>query len=201
MMTMEPAKKKRKVTAPYTYKRRFYGLDRANQFLEHLDQLEFNLPEESMVKIRGKWHKIPRLQTGYGDKGKKYSFSGTTVEARDWSTVEWLQEMVRDVEKEVGERPTYVLINKYRNGNDRIGWHRDDERDLKKDTPIVSITFGAERDFLLRRYKDNSIKDRLVLHHGSLLVMPYSMNLVWEHSVPIRKRIATARYNLTWRFI
>lgn len=198
---MEPAKKKPKIGAPYTYKRRFYSLDRANHFLKHLDQLVFNRPQDSMVRIRGKWFVIPRLQTGYGDKGKKYRFSGTTVEGRDWNTVEWLKEMAGDVEKESGLRPTYVLINKYRDGNDRIGWHSDDEKDLKKGAPIVSITFGAERDFLFRKRKDHSVKDKIVLHHGSLLIMPYSLNQDWQHSVPTRKRITTARYNLTFRFI
>ena len=45
------------------------------------------------------------------------------------------------------------------------------------------------------------VKDKIVLHHGSLLIMPYSLNQDWQHSVPTRKRITTARYNLTFRFI
>ncbi len=79
-------------------------------------------------------------------------------------------------------------------------WHRDDEADLVGGKPIVSITFGAERDFVMRKRDDHTIKKTQVLHHGSLLVMTYEFNHECEHTVPARTKVLGARYNLTWRF-
>ncbi|MFT5812390.1 MAG: alkylated DNA repair dioxygenase AlkB [Psychroserpens sp.] len=43
-----------------------------------------------------------------------------------------------------------VLANLYRNQQDSVGWHSDDEPELGKMPTIASLSFGAEREFQLK---------------------------------------------------
>lgn len=58
-----------------------------------------------------------------------------------------------DDEEDTAIRFDYVLINYYANGNNYIGYHSDDERDLKKNGIIASLSLGASRDFCFQMKK------------------------------------------------
>ncbi len=96
-----------------------------------------------------------------------------------------------------------VLLNFYRNGLDSMGWHRDNEKELGDNPVIASVSFGAPRVFLLRRYRSKSDQNQVVLGHGSLLMMSGPLQYHWEHCLPkVTKRQALAvgpRVNLTFR--
>ena len=94
-----------------------------------------------------------------------------------------------------------VLMNWYRNGDDYLNWHADDEKELGLNPVICSVNFGAKRDFILRMNDDNDIKITIPLTHGSLLLMSGELQHFWQHSVPKRKKINEMRINLTFRFI
>ena len=49
---------------------------------------------------------------------------------------------------------------RYKDGQDHIGEHRDDERELAPGSPIASVSFGACRDFFFR-HKDSRGKHPL----------------------------------------
>ncbi|XP_008249575.3 DNA oxidative demethylase ALKBH2 isoform X1 [Oryctolagus cuniculus] len=158
------------------------------------------------VQVFGKWHSVPRKQATYGDAGLTYTFSGLTLSPRPWIPV---LERVRDrVSGATGHTFNFVLINRYKDGHDHIGEHRDDERELAPGIPIASVSFGACRDFLFR-HKDSRGRSparrvagvRLQLAHGSLLVMKPPTNTHWYHSLPVRKKVLAPRVNLTFRRI
>lgn len=46
-----------------------------------------------------------------------------------------------------------VLLNRYKGGNDYVGWHSDDEKLYGSQPEIASVSFGCERDFLLKKKK------------------------------------------------
>jgi alkylated DNA repair dioxygenase AlkB len=96
-----------------------------------------------------------------------------------------------------------VLINLYRDGNDSMGWHADDEKELGTDPAIASVSLGATRDLLLRyRQRNASIPNqRIALSDGSLLLMAGTTQHFWQHSLPKRKKSVTPRINLTFRYI
>ena len=81
-----------------------------------------------------------------------------------------------------------------------MSWHCDEEIDLKKNGAIASLTFGAERKFLLK-HKTNNEKVELILEHGSLLIMKDTTQTFWLHRLPTTKLITTPRINLTFRTI
>ena len=103
------------------------------------------------VKLGGRVVAIPRRQTAFGDRGLTYSFSGVTVRANPWTPL--VSSLKDHVEKAIGEKFNFVLVNRYKDGLDHIGEHRDDERELQRGAPIASLSFGQARDFILR-HKD-----------------------------------------------
>ena len=94
-----------------------------------------------------------------------------------------------------------VLANNYRHGQDSMGWHSDDEPELGPEPVIASLSFGAERPFDFRHKRDHHLKHRLLLSHGSLLVMQGNTQQLWQHQLPKRSRVQAGRVNLTFRWI
>ena len=91
-----------------------------------------------------------------------------------------------------------MLLNRYNDGKDKVDWHSDNEKELDKNSPIASLTFGGERDFLIRNKFDKNNKIKEALKHGSLLVMHPPMQEEWEHTIP-KRASASQRINLTFR--
>ena len=115
----------------------------------------------------------------------------------------WTPELERvrlSVTRATKRRFNSVLLNYYRDGNDTVGWHADNEEGLGLQPFIASISLGAERDFQLRRIDDpKGSKLTVPLPSGSLLVMGGETQTNWHHAVPRRKRVKTPRVNLTFR--
>lgn len=44
-----------------------------------------------------------------------------------------------------------LLLNRYNCGNDYVGWHSDDEKLYGPTPEIASLTFGCDRDFVLKK--------------------------------------------------
>lgn len=160
---------------------------------------------QNVVKIMGKMHKIPRKQAAFGDLGLSYNFSGVSVPANPWiGPLEEIRAALREV---LGDTFNFVLVNRYKDGSDHIGEHRDDEKDLLPGSSIASVSLGQERDFVFKhrdsRGKGAKRKDiepvRVQLDHGSVLVMKNPTNTYWYHSLPVRKAAARPRINLTFR--
>ncbi|NXY92629.1 ALKB2 demethylase, partial [Alcedo cyanopectus] len=160
--------------------------------------------EMTKLQVFGKWHKIPRQQVTYGDPELTYTYSGVTFSPKPWIPV---LSSIRDrLALDTGHAFNFVLINRYRDGRDHIGEHRDDERELVPGSPIASVSFGAARDFVFRHWESRGKKSprrleplTLQLAHGSLLLINHPTNLYWYHSLPTRRRVLTPRVNLTFR--
>ena len=65
---------------------------------------------------------------------------------------------------------------------------------------IVSVNFGAEREFQLRHITTRE-KASITLQHGSLLIMQGELQHFWQHQVPKTKKKVGNRINLTFRII
>ena len=90
------------------------------------------------------------------------------------------------------------MLNLYHNGNEGISWHSDDEKSLKENSTIASLSLGAERKFSFK-HKLSKETISLVLEHGSLLIMKDATQTNWLHSLPKSKKITGPRINLTFR--
>ncbi|NXD12621.1 ALKB2 demethylase, partial [Nothocercus nigrocapillus] len=183
-----------------------FGAAEADGLLRELERdVEYDQgSERTKLHIFGKWHNIPRQQVTYGDPELTYTYSGVTFSPKPWIPV---LDRIRDrVALHTGHTFNFVLINRYKDGCDHIGEHRDDERELVPHSPIASVSFGACRDFVFRHCESRGKKAtrhikpiKLQLAHGSLLMMKYPTNVYWYHSVPVRKKVLAPRINLTFR--
>ncbi|XP_039267917.2 DNA oxidative demethylase ALKBH2-like [Styela clava] len=176
-------------------------------FREIEDTVEYNTGKLAKVQMYGKWINIPRKQTAFGDEGLTYTFSGNTIPAKPWPP--YLLKVKNRVEHALSDKWifNFVLINYYKDGNDHIGEHRDNEKDLDRMAPIASLSLGQTRDFVFR-HKDarggqkrrKDLKSVTVpLTNGCLFVMNPPTNDFWYHSLPVRKRASFPRINLTFR--
>jgi alkylated DNA repair dioxygenase AlkB len=101
-----------------------------------------------------------------------------------------------------------LLLNRYRDGRDRMGWHADDEPELALGHPIASLSLGASRSLRFRPRGGASAGAAaelspmaLDLHHGDLLVMHAPTQSHWQHALPARLKVRGERLNLTFRQI
>jgi alkylated DNA repair dioxygenase AlkB len=169
---------------------------------EFLAQLLSDVPwRQDFIKIFGRLILQPRLTAWMGDPGARYRYSGISLEPEPWCRV---VQMVRNrVESITGHQFNSVLLNHYRNGLDSMGWHRDNEKELGAAPVIASVSFGAQRRFLLRRYATKSDKKIVQLEHGSLFIMSGALQQHWEHSLPKTAKSSASsigpRVNLTFR--
>lgn len=168
---------------------------------ECLDYCLHELPwRQDHLTIARRRIPLPRLQNWFGDPDARYSYSGLTLEPMPW-TAELLRIKTR-VEAISEYLFNSALANLYRDGTDSVGWHSDDEKELGEQPVIASVSFGATRNFEMRRKsKDKTKTLKLPLHHGSVLLMRGSTQKYWRHQLPKDPTIAAARVNLTFRKI
>lgn len=155
--------------------------------------------KQDYIKLYGKNIALPRLTSWYGNSGNTYTYSGITSSPSEWN--KGLLYLKQKIEEFSLASFNSVLLNWYRDGEDYLNWHADDEKELGINPIIASANFGETRDFLLRKNDDKKLKLSLPLKHGTLLIMKGETQHHWQHSVPKRKRVARSRFNLTFRYI
>lgn len=141
---------------------------------------------------------FPRLTAWYADEGLTYSYSGVMHHGIEWTN--YLTEIRNRVNKKTECSFNSLLLNYYRNGQDSVGMHSDAEYELGLNPVVASVTFGAERDFVIQHLKSKE-KTTYRLSHGSLLVMGGTMQHFYFHGVPKTKEEVGERINLTFREI
>ncbi|RFS23304.1 alpha-ketoglutarate-dependent dioxygenase AlkB [Chitinophaga silvatica] len=179
------------------YYPKFFSEQESNALMQAL-RASLDWKQESM-KLYGKDILFPRLMAWYGDAGSNYSFSGRNYTPVPWTTE--LLEIRNRLTPLCGKTFNSVLANLYRNGNDAMGWHADDEPELGPHPIIASVNFGATRKFRLRYKNNHQLTYELPLSHGSLLVMKGTLQEFWEHQIPKTKKVLSERINLTFRHI
>ncbi len=138
----------------------------------------------------------PRLSAWYGEK--RYTYSGRTFEPLPFTPLQL--EIKRAVEAATGQRFNSVLLNYYRNEQDSMGFHSDDEVELGPLPAIASVSFGATRTFILKHKKQpKTIK--IDLTDGSLLLMAGKLQHCWRHGINKERKSCGPRINLTFRLI
>src|SRR5438045_854112 len=90
----------------------------------------------------------PRLTAWYGDPGRNYLYSGIRNDPFPWTDL--LRELKRNVEESIEVSFNSVLLNLYRDQNDSMGYHSDNEPELGPEPVIASLSFGATRTFLFK---------------------------------------------------
>lgn len=154
--------------------------------------------QQDDIKIFGKVHPQPRLTALYSNNSQPYSYSNITMYPKPFTKeIEVLKSKIEALAK---RKFTTCLLNLYRNGRDSNGWHADNEKELGQNPVIASVSLGADRFFHL---KHNTRPDKLkiLLEHGSLLLMQGETQHFWKHQIPKTTKDIGERINLTFRII
>ena len=154
--------------------------------------------ENDRVVIFGKEIITKRKIAWLGSEPFDYRYSKNTKKALPF-TKEVL-EIKNLVENITEETYNSCLLNLYHEGEESMGWHKDNEPELKKHGAIASISLGATRPF---QFKHGILSEKIeiILSDGSLLLMKGEIQEYWYHQLPKRKKIKDARINLTFRTI
>lgn len=170
-------------------------------------RLAATLPlRQETIKILGREVKTPRLTSWHGDPGASYVYSKTLFVPEPWT--EELSLVRRWLFESVGVDFNGVLVNHYRDGEDAMGWHSDDEPELGPRAPddvlIASVSLGAPRRFLMRprRESDGLGGTRAWdLGHGNLFLMGGTTQRLWRHRLARTAKMVGPRLNLTFRMV
>jgi alkylated DNA repair dioxygenase AlkB len=178
---------------------KLYSTERCLSLLDELITT-VNWNDEYCV-VHGRRFHIPRLQAWYADEGIQYSYSNNLLKSQTW--LELLLTIKNDVQQQTAHDFNSVLLTFYRNGNDSVNWHADDEDELGSAPVIASLSLGATRTFQYRHKDHRHVNDismgNIRLSNGDLLLMYPGFQANWEHCVPDEPTINTPRINLTFR--
>lgn len=137
---------------------------------------------------------VPRDEVWMGPY--PYMFSHRILDPVSWtSEIETLRDRIQAAH---GGEYNSVLLNRYRDEDDGVGWHADDEPEMDPRHPIASVSLGASRKFKIRSNDTQKI-ETFLLSSGSLLIMPAGFQQRYEHNVPAVKTSVGERINLTFR--
>lgn len=141
------------------------------------------------IHLFGRSIPVPRQVAWYGDAGVCYRYSGIDHRADGWPDI--LLQLREQLAAQSGVRYNFVLLNHYRDGNDYMGWHADDEPALAAD--VCSVSLGASRRFLFEPTDGERVTTDLP--HGSVVMIPRQ----WRHCLPKTRKAVAARINLSFR--
>jgi alkylated DNA repair dioxygenase AlkB len=155
--------------------------------------------QQDSITLFGKTYLQPRLTALYANNSNPYSYSNIIMQPKPFSKS--LLEIKEKVDTLSEVDFTSCLANLYRNGSDSNGWHADNEKELGDQPVIASVSFGAERYFHLKHRTKKTLKHKIKLEHGSLLLMKGTTQEHWLHQIPKTKKEIGQRINLTFRII
>ncbi len=151
--------------------------------------------EQREITLFGKTYMQPRLIPWQGEKA--YSYSKQTLPSRPFTKV--VSTLIDELNSIHKSEFNGALLNLYRNGNDSMGWHSDNESELGKEPLVFSLSFGAERRFRIREKNNKKETQSIDLPNNSLLIMKRGFQERYEHCLPKTSKNLTHRINLTFR--
>jgi len=156
---------------------------------------EINWENERVVMF-GKEIITKRKVAFYSDESIVYTYAGKTKIGLPWKDpLIILKNIVESLTKQ-----TYnaCLLNLYHNGDEAMGWHSDNEKEIIANSTIASLSIGASRKFSFK-HKVTKETISIQLENGSLLEMKGTIQSHWLHALPKSKKITEPRINLTFR--
>jgi len=156
--------------------------------------------EQKHITIYNKTMPLPRLTAWFGDDhNKTYKYSNIVNVPQEWHPL--LLKLKVFLEQKFNSKINSGLLNLYRDQNDGLGWHSDNEKELGKTPIIFSISLGETRQFQVKDKLTGQHKINLDLAHGDLIIMRGDMQQKWLHRIAPTTKLKGERINITFRFI
>lgn len=133
----------------------------------------------------------------FSDVATGYRYSRQTMPAQPCP--DFLRTLMDRINRDYGTRFNAILVNKYRNGQDSIGAHADDESALDA-RGVIAISLGAPRTFRIRHKASKAVLHEIVTKHGQLVFMEgQDFQRLLTHEIPPEPSISRPRISLTFR--
>ena len=168
------------------YVEKFLNGEEAKEAEEMLSRLQFS-------KVKGR---------EVASFGENYSYTG----APDANTKEIPPCLSKIIEK-LGEKEEYkdlkinqVIVNKYAGNTSYLPEHSDNEKSIRPQSKIVTISIGGERNVLFKE-KTSVNEHKLTVSSGSLYAMTQDSQFYWTHRIEKEENISDTRYSITLRSV
>ena len=173
---------------------RFLSSAESTKYFAQLnEETPWEMPE---IVMFGKKYPQAGLSTWFTNTKVSYVYSGITRAPHIMTPL--LNDVMNACALASGAEYNSVLVNLYRDGNDSVSWHSDNEEINGSEPTIASVSLGETRRFDLR-HKESGETVRVDLEDGSLLVMSGLSQHCWVHQIAKTKTKVGPRINLTFR--
>lgn len=121
----------------------------------------------------------------------KYGYPGfqylSMLHYRPFQLVPLMYDLIRDLEGNLcyNEQPisiNHAIATNYRDGEDGIGMHTDKMKDIRPNTPIISISMNETREMALYTL-DGTYEQTIVLRSGDLFILGPQTNARHKHAI------------------
>ncbi|KAL5258492.1 hypothetical protein ACHWQZ_G009106 [Mnemiopsis leidyi] len=153
---------------------------------------------------RNQNHLLPRLSAWYGPVD--YAYSGVVMKGHTVTdcprVVSAFQNMAANIlePNNIAQSADCFLVNQYRNGRDSCGEHSDDEPEVDRFSPIITLSLGQQRFMLIREKGNPGNAVSVKLQPGSVLVMNgENFQGKYTHQIPKDNVCSQARTSVTFR--
>lgn len=158
-----------------------------------------NLPlKKHTVVIHNKQILTPRKIGFFSNDSIGYRYTGNILPACKFDNYPFLLDILNKVNEYTQSDFNAILINKYSDGNDYIGPHSDDERNLANNG-VVTISFGASRKFRIRDKNTKIIIKDVIVEDGDLYWMQGEFQKHFTHEIVKQLNVKDERISLTFR--
>ena len=152
--------------------------------------------ERGLVTVFAKTYETPRTLAFFSDVVAGYKYSRHTVTAHPVPSQ--MKELMAYVNQRFGARFNAVLVNRYADGTETIGRHRDDEKVICK-AGVVAISFGAERCMTFRDSSGHVVADVPLVSDILLQMAGADFQALLTHEINKEPKVTAPRVSLTFR--
>ncbi len=173
----------------------YLSTEEADALLNHVQALPMIAHPTGM--LYGKPITMHRSIGFFSDSSNGYRYSGQIN--RSQPLTDELRKVLAKVNTDFNSSFNGILINSYANGEESIGPHSDDERDLDPTVGVAAISLGASRIFRIRPKTTGGSQADISTTHGQLIIMGGKFQKEYTHAIPVQKKVTECRISLTFR--
>ena len=132
----------------------------------------------------------------FSDESVGYKYSGKMEKAQPLT--ENLRLLLNYINNKFESDFNGILVNKYRDGNDYISEHSDNEKEIS-DKGVISVSYGAVRKFRIRNKITKKIIKNIPTENYQIIEMAGNFQKEFLHGIPIEKKVKDERISFTFR--
>ena len=161
-----------------------------------VEEIRDKLLEYPKIMLYGKQATQHRCIGFFSNESKGYYYSRQLAKSIELG--DSMKTLLERINHELHADFNGILVNYYKDGNDYISPHSDDEKDIDL-TGVVAISVGAVRKFRIRNKKDRKIVVDIPTESYGMIQMSGNFQRGFLHEIPVEKKVKEGRYSFTFR--